>query len=299
MAVVLVLLDALRYDYINDQTTPFLNSLTGSSQYYKHIVPSYGFCERTEILSGLKPDQSGYFTAIGYDIQGSPFFARKENLYVDRIFEMLPEQAKIPFLERTLNFKYYFRKIYSQYILKNRKTRNSLKPYNIPFSFLPYFNLTEDSEESPYENVSKQYSILKLLEESGKSYSLESFTSLNDSISFTDEERFQMTIESLRKKEISLHLVYNSTADHYGHDFGPGSQRLIKELQALDNQLEVFICECLKIDKSTTFIILGDHGMEQVLHRVDVIQEVNAIAKIHKLKLIEDYIYFADCNLLI
>ena len=47
--VILVLLDACRGDYINSDDTPFLARLSEEGRYYKYLVPSFGFCERTEI----------------------------------------------------------------------------------------------------------------------------------------------------------------------------------------------------------------------------------------------------------
>ena len=103
MPVVLLLLDALRYDYVNVNTMPFLSALSLQSRYYKHIIPSYGFCERTEILTGMKPDISGYFTAIGYDKIGSPYLARGLSPLIDSISELLPERVGIPFIKRKFN----------------------------------------------------------------------------------------------------------------------------------------------------------------------------------------------------
>ena len=50
--VLIVLLDALRHDYLNSEDTPFLYSLSNKSIYVKKLVPGYGFCERSEILTG-------------------------------------------------------------------------------------------------------------------------------------------------------------------------------------------------------------------------------------------------------
>ena len=64
--VILILLDACRGDYINKKNTPFISSLSKQGTYYKYLKPEFGFCERTEILVGKKPLESGYFTAFDH-----------------------------------------------------------------------------------------------------------------------------------------------------------------------------------------------------------------------------------------
>ena len=73
MKVVLVLLDACRGDYINQKQTPFLFNLSKRSKYYESLVPSFGFCERTEILVGKTALESKCFTAFGFKPKASPY----------------------------------------------------------------------------------------------------------------------------------------------------------------------------------------------------------------------------------
>ncbi len=54
MATVLLLLDAFRRDYLSDVNTPFLWRCSCEGEYYEGVEQSFGFCERSEILSGLR-----------------------------------------------------------------------------------------------------------------------------------------------------------------------------------------------------------------------------------------------------
>ena len=67
MRVTLFLIDAFKDDYLSETNTPFLYQSATQNVHIKQIIPSAGFCERTEIFFGLRPDQSGFFTAIGFD----------------------------------------------------------------------------------------------------------------------------------------------------------------------------------------------------------------------------------------
>ena len=48
----LVLIDAFRHDYLSKEHTPFLWSLLEAGHYVERLEPSFGVCERTEILVG-------------------------------------------------------------------------------------------------------------------------------------------------------------------------------------------------------------------------------------------------------
>ena len=78
-----VVVDALRYDYIKDDQMPFLHSLASKSCYVKRLVPSPGFCERVEILTGKENIETGYFTAI------DRAFAERTTPFAPRLLEYL------------------------------------------------------------------------------------------------------------------------------------------------------------------------------------------------------------------
>ena len=66
MKTIFILCDALKSLYLTQDNMPFLYSLSGKGYYIKNIIPCAGFCERSEIFSGLDAYDTGNFTAIGY-----------------------------------------------------------------------------------------------------------------------------------------------------------------------------------------------------------------------------------------
>ena len=62
---VIIILDAFRWDYISKNQTPFLHKFKEQNLYIKKLVASPGFCERSEIFTGLNPKKSGNFLAYG------------------------------------------------------------------------------------------------------------------------------------------------------------------------------------------------------------------------------------------
>ena len=71
-ATVIFILDAHRASYIDNHAPPYLSMLKNKYCYYD-LTPSFGFCERSEIFTGLCPLESDNLTAIGHDPKNSPY----------------------------------------------------------------------------------------------------------------------------------------------------------------------------------------------------------------------------------
>jgi len=71
--VVFIVCDAIRWDYLTEDDSPFLLNLAENGTYAEKVKPSLGFCERTEMFSGTRPEDSGYFTAFTLDGEKSDF----------------------------------------------------------------------------------------------------------------------------------------------------------------------------------------------------------------------------------
>ena len=65
--LLVILLDAFRWDYLNPDDAPYLHKLSHEGIYVKKLKASAGFCERSEIFTGSNPADSGNFTAITFD----------------------------------------------------------------------------------------------------------------------------------------------------------------------------------------------------------------------------------------
>ncbi len=291
MKTVLILLDAFRHDYLSKDNTPFLYSLSKKSVYIKRIMPSYGFCERTEILTGLNSKQSGFFTAIGYDPDNSEYRNIKL-LYLAGVFEK--------FLPRTYIYKTNsLRSLYRRFVIKYllRKENLKMRAYEIPFSLLKYFNLTEDLKDHREVGAFTSESIFDILNHKNKECYYESFTALGLADNGDDNNRLELALNNATNTNCELYLVYNSVPDSLGHKFGVNSIQLTKGLNMLDNTISKFTNSFIKLCPNTKFIFLGDHGMTNVISKINAEKEIFKIAKAHNLKLNKDYIYFLDSTI--
>lgn len=283
---VFVLIDALRSDYINDNDSPFLNGFAMKNNYYKTVIQSRSFCERSEIFTGLSSKESGFFTAIGYNPDFSPY-----------------QKIKIPFwfnsIEKILLKNNLYRRIRNKILSQFLDPKFSkMKAYSIPMSFLPYFSLTEDRESSysdnAFDGLDNIFGECKKL--NIKVYQ-DSFTSLTQRNTNTDKERLELISENINE-DFDFYLLYIGIMDKIGHIYGPDSPQRKKCLRELDQSLEEIYSSINNIFPKTKFIFLGDHGMVQVDQKIDVIKEILDLSKNFKLKQGIDFIYFVDSTML-
>jgi len=61
-----ILLDAFRWDYLNETDTPYLHSLKKDSLYIEKQVNTGGFCERSVFMTGANPETTDNYFAFAY-----------------------------------------------------------------------------------------------------------------------------------------------------------------------------------------------------------------------------------------
>jgi len=295
MKVVFFLLDAFRQNYISKVDTPFLFEKANEGTHIEKIIPSAGFCERTEIFFGLKPNESGFFTAIGFDAKKGVYREDKTLSFFGKIENICSNIIQTIFKSRKNQFEGLLHKIIDRIHFKFFGSKKKMKTYKIPHSFLKYFNLTEDEFES-IDDIKGRKSLFKIIEESKmKTYS-GAFTSLGGVSNGDDSNRIKLAIEASKSHEFIP--VYINCVDSFGHEFGPNSKKLKNKLFELDKMLESAVEEILENSPDTNFYFLGDHGMTEVQKHVDIKHKFLEISKKNNLKIDKDFIYFLDSTLM-
>jgi len=249
--VILVLLDACRGDYINKQNTPYLYELSKQSHYYKTLVPSFGFCERTEILVGEDGESSGYFTAFGYDEKKSPYNSFSTILSLLGVIENKLQSAFFSKLIRRIIWEIF------------KKKDGTYYPARIPLSELSNFILTEDGKNNLIDKSDD--SIYNL----AKNVFYGATTSLDKYLKGSDEDRLNLVLNALDKK-YDFYPTYVSLLDGIGHIYGPNSKEIKQALRIVDTQIEKFITSVTKKNQNVSIVLCGDHGMSSVKSYVDL-----------------------------
>ena len=297
MRVVLFLLDAFRFDYISKKETPFLWDCCKKGNYIKHIIPSAGFCERAEIFTGLKPNESGFFTAIGYDPVNSPYKGKsllkvfgKLELFFYNMLEIFSfrNKVQVQWIIRRLLIKVYG--ILDKEVYK-------LKFYSIPLSFLQYFNLTEDNVELEEIKLEQTKTIFNLIENNFGNYFMGSFTSLGKPSNGDDKNRIKIALEANQNGLYTFTPIYISAADTIGHKFGTNSIELKKTITEIDKILKEATHSFSTNDNDFVFVFLGDHGMTDVDSSIDIEKHLKIISGKNSLKVGVDFIYFLDSTI--
>ena len=178
--IVYVLLDAFRSDYINKENTPFLYDLTKQKNvfYSKEVVPSFSFCERIEIFSGVNVEESLFFTAIGRDIKSSNY--KKLKYYF-----LILHYIDISLVSINYNLKKLFRKIFTKI---HQQLGLKLKLYNIPLNIISNYRLTEDNMDIRSYDFEKNI-FKKIKKHKLKILYNQTFTSLTTKYNLNDDQR--------------------------------------------------------------------------------------------------------------
>lgn len=295
MSTVFLLLDAFRHDYLSEEVTPFLWRCAQKGEHYLGVEQSLGFCERSEILTGLCGDETGFFTAIGFDPQNSPY-AKAPWL---RFFHVAEETVLLLLRLFPINtgdkIHKKLRHLISCYF---QRIGTSMSTYSIPYLWLPYFALTEDRIDHRSPTAFPTPSILTLLERAGRTYYYDTFTALNFRSSYqSDSERLNAVICDVAESPKDLYLVYIAAPDAYGHRYGPSSPAFQEILHRLDGELERFVLELERTAPGNRYLFLGDHGMLKVTTKVNAEKEISRLLHLANLSKGQDVIYFLDSTM--
>ena len=283
---IIIIVDALRWDYISKKYTPFLYSFSKQNEYIKKLIPGPGFCERTEIFTGLDPFSSRMLLAYEFNSINN-----KNKLFnlLSSVECILPSRLVLKIGKRNITLKKIFRKIISKFYSK-------INFQLIPFDFVSFFDLSEDKNEM-VSNLFPHPNFFKDIKKRSEEYSLNSFTGLNFK-SFTDDQRIELLTKELNDKKIKYHFLYIGQIDFLGHKFGPDTLKKSKELYNFDLKMKSLINNVKTIHNNSEVLIIGDHGMSEVTSFLDVEIKLHTFFKLNKLKRIKDYIYFLDSNYL-
>lgn len=250
MKTVFVLVDALKSLYLTEENMPFLYGLSKRSYYIRNIIPCAGFCERSEIFTGLDGYDTGNFTAIGYMPENSPYKNDKQILRLFNTIEKISGRISS--------------RLFPRWRIKKSRALNK---YRIPYTSLANFALTEDGNRqfTEYRNLFEE------LDNANKTYSLNAFTSLADFA-----PRIKTSLYDFAKQEMDTGTyfipLYIGIIDAMGHKYGADMEGLKPYLQDVDSQLKDLYEYAQK--KGYAFAVMGDHGMVPVTKKVDIMSKI-------------------------
>lgn len=260
----LVLVDALRHDFVDAERAPFLYSLKSSAMRATLVEP-FTCDPNAAYLSGLEPKDSGACLAYDFSPHTSPYMFLKKLRPVCSALEIL-------------KFDRFFRAAIRRHAESLEKQRgrdvSSLSTATgfVPLTLLPYF--------SPRQRATGE-TIFDLLAIRGLRC-----TMVSSGGHFETSEVTAQKYASSAPGDFAF-LQFSELAG-IGRHYGPRSMPLTKALRRIDLALRRILEPALA--DGGNVIIFGNHGLVEVVNRVDLLAFLAPLP----LRLGKDYVTYID-----
>ncbi len=282
---IFVILDAFRWDYLNETDTPFLNQLIPNSIYSKKLKSTAGFTQRSALFCGTYPDISNNFTMFKMQKQESPF---NVPLFL-RPFCKLIDSKK---LNGNINARWFDLLIRKLIHLKATKKATFAPPINIPLSLIDYISVTEDQKPIHTKDALSIQSIFDVLLDCDVS-----FQYLMHPVALgNDDEVMDLVLKSFKNLTNAFFIQF-SNSDTYGHKFGPDSVERTQFSKEIDLRVKMIYEEAQSVYDDVSLVLVGDHGMTEVKKKINLHQLICEKLAENNLKLKKDVLFFLDSTM--
>ncbi|MFQ6080474.1 MAG: alkaline phosphatase family protein [Candidatus Bathyarchaeia archaeon] len=275
--VLVVLIDAFRYDYLSDSLTPFLRSLAKQG-FCAPLQPILGYSDaiRATIFTGTYPDVHGYWIKYSFRPENSPFNFLKNLKFFDHIPDNLAKRA----------FRFALSIMLGEAIALKHNC-SAISADNIPFGIAPFFDATLRKDMISLGAFGNVPSLFDVLVKHDILFGLVSSMILRDKLG----KRALKVLKRLRQNTQFI-FVYLDHLDFAAHRYGISSRRFRCILRYIDALIEDIITTVEKrFDGEFLFIIFSDHGMAEVK------KFINFEKMIFDKRFGKDYIFFLDSTM--
>lgn len=267
----MIMVDALRHDYITEEDAPFLHGLAQKGA-HGSLIPSFGFEPDGAYLAGLDPEECN----------GGAQFWRKPG---ERLFRFIP-----PFrLLYALPIKKWRKlvrnaiRFSAQALSSDSLTRRMASSMEIPLDMLAQFStpmkkLACEPDFAPHSTV---FDVVRANVKTTYFHGFPAFKVHTDNVSerYLNEERGGNDFA----------FLFLGDLDGIGHKFGPASPERRAALKKLDSALQRIHDHACKHYDEVDVLVFGDHGMADVLQTIDLRDSISR-AELHP----EEDAYFLD-----
>lgn len=295
--VLFVLLDAFRHDYINPVDTPFLFSRTQVGFYARKLKSTSGFTQRTAIYTGTTGTTSGMFTMFTFDAQNSPFrFLRGDarlSKFADTThwWDQLPPLPGMGRLKNMMNRRFeHDRQTFIHWIEQEKKRFADNAPLaHIPLELLPEIGISEDVRPIYLPNALEVETIFDVFSREQIKYQYLMYPLVN----VQDDAVLEAFLKN-RDSDAQIILGQFSDSDFLVHHCGPSSPKRRQIVGEIDRKLREID---MHYGDNTTWIVIGDHGMTDVVEELSIPEILAPLEKRHKVKMGKDYLLFLDSTM--
>ena len=255
--VLMIMVDALRHDYINDTDAPFIHKLSSEGIFGK-LQPSFGFEPDGAYFAGLHPDEC----------DGGAQFWYKEN---EKLFHYTTLFSILHVVPITI-WRKFLRKVIraiTQIKSSDSLTKHMATSAYIPINLLKYFS-TPMKKISWEPEFMPEKTIFDLLRENNKKFYFHGFPEFKVHTD-TVLNRYLKEEDGQNK----LGFLFFGDLDSNGHIYGPDSGERKTELHNIDQAIQTIYEHANKLYQSVDLVIFGDHGMVETKSNIDISEIIN------------------------
>jgi predicted AlkP superfamily pyrophosphatase or phosphodiesterase len=250
--VMMVMVDALRHDYITPEDAPFLYSL-GQSGRMGSLAPSFGFEPDAAYLAGMTPEEAD---------GGAQFWLREGDCLFRAVglfaaLDRLPLPAWKRFVRKGV-------RAVAQATARDPLPRRMAAPAFIPFDQLARFSLSlKHMADDP--QAMEGASLFDHARSLGLKVYFHGFPA--------HAVKTDVVLERYEREATGVHdleFLFMGDLDGIGHAYGPESAERRAMLRRVDEALAKIYARACERHDGVDLIVFGDHGMAQVRGQVDV-----------------------------
>ncbi len=252
--MLMILVDAFRYDYLSEKNTPFLYSI--SKKYPCHpLQPILGYSDsiRATIFTGVYPEDHNYWGFYKYSPYTSPFKFFKKLSFLDAF----PESS----IKRV--FRFGISKTVCKFLAISRDY-SELSVQNIPFSVIDSFDYSLKKSMFSDGVFGDFPTLFDKLKENEIKFAYTDSSKFGWSYYFSSSEKVQdklLAFISNLSQDTQFIFVYLHHLDHFAHRHGTNSDIFLNELKSVDKTIGLIINECKNKYNDLDIILFSDHGM--------------------------------------
>ncbi|MBU8923161.1 MAG: alkaline phosphatase family protein [Bacteroidales bacterium] len=258
---VLIIIDALGYELVNKHAF----RPEGLSDAVKlETVPGFSQSALTSIMTGSKPDKHKLWMMYSFSKESSPF----------RFIRSVPGMSDMSRLwgRRLLNWKLKHLDGVSAYY----------NLYDVPGTVLPYLDLPARKRLFAPGSVRGGKTILDYAFQTGMNVRVWDYET-------PEEKAFEELSVALKEDRSGFFLLYTAGLDAIMHTTGTGSTETLEKLGWYRERIERLLSE----QQDLILAVMGDHGMCDVTHHIDLLPEIESAG----LRIPDDYIPFFDSTM--
>ncbi|MFK5891825.1 MAG: alkaline phosphatase family protein [Pseudomonadota bacterium] len=256
--VLMIMVDALRHDYINETDSPFLHQLSQNGTYGK-LQPSFGFEPDGAYFAGLHPDECDGGAQFWHNTNETLFHYTD---FFSFLFKLLPVPKWQKFIRKVIR---YITQVKSKDSLTQKMATSAFIPVKILKHFsTPMKHISSDPDFIPDKTI------FDLLRKNKHTFYFHGFPEFKVHTNTVLERYLNET-----GGDNQFGFLFFGDLDSKGHIYGPNSKERKDELKNIDSAINKILKHSETLYGSVDLLVFGDHGMVETKNNINLTKIIN------------------------